>query len=109
MKFSRGDIVKVNLSPTKGHEQADYRPALVMNSVPLPGNLNIVVPITTKIKSYPLEVELDNRTSTEGVIMCFQIRALDLIARNATYIEKAPKDILDTCVDYISRLVGDIQ
>ncbi|MBP5265634.1 MAG: type II toxin-antitoxin system PemK/MazF family toxin [Lachnospiraceae bacterium] len=29
MIFHRGDIVKVNLNPTKGHEQGEYRPVLV--------------------------------------------------------------------------------
>ena len=29
--FQKGDIVKANLNPTKGHEQGEYRPLLVMN------------------------------------------------------------------------------
>ncbi len=106
--FKRGDIVKVNLNPTKGHEQGDYRPVLVMNDVPLPGGINIVLPITTKKKSYPLEVELDNRTKTTGTILCFQIRTLDLNSRSGKLIEKAPADIVETCYDYIKRLTGTL-
>lgn len=77
-----------------------------MNAVPLPGNLYIVLPITSHRKSYPLEVELDARTKTNGVVLCFQMRTLDLVNRNATVIEKAPDDIVNLCADYVRRLVG---
>ncbi len=106
--FQKGDIVKVNLNPTKGHEQGNFRPVLVMNSVLLPGGLNIVLPITSKQKSYPLEVELDDRTTTQGVILCFQIRTVDLAARGASLIEKAPDDIVEICNDYLHRLTDSV-
>lgn len=102
--FTIGDIVLVNLDPTKGHEQKNIRPVLVMNNVPLPGGLNIVLPISTKIKSYALDVSLDRRTKTQGTIMCYQIRVLDLNVRKAKYLEKAPADIVQCCTDYINRL-----
>lgn len=109
MTFKKGDIVKVDLNPTKGHEQGNYRPVLVMNSVPLPGGLNIIIPITSKEKSYPLEVELDKRTTTQGVILCFQIRTVDLTSRNAKFVEKAPVDIVNTCNNYLHRLTDDVK
>ncbi len=108
MTFNKGDIVKVDLNPIKGHEQGNFRPVLVMNSVPLPGGLNIVLPITSKEKSYPLEVELDDRTMTQGVVLCFQIRTVDLTSRGAKMIEKAPGDIVDICNDYLHRLTDDV-
>ena len=104
MTFKRGNIVLVDLNPVAGHEQGNIRPVLVMNDIPLPSGINIVLPITTKAKSYPLEVELDARTKTQGVIMCFQIRTLDLNMRNAKLLENAPDDIVDTCSDYIKKL-----
>ena len=106
--FQKGDIVKANLNPTKGHKQGYYRPMLVMNSVPLPGGVNIVLPITSHKKTYPLEVELDSRTITQGVVLCFQIRTVDLAARGASLIEKAPKDIVDLCNEYLHRLTDDV-
>lgn len=101
--FTRGDIVKVNLNPIRGHEHGNFRPVLVLNSLPMPGGLNIVVPITTKEKTYPLEVMLDNRTITTGCILCFQLRTLDLNERSAKLIEKIPEDLLETCLDYCGR------
>ena len=47
MNFTKGDIATVNLNPIKGHEQGNYRPVLVMNTILLPGNLNTVLPITS--------------------------------------------------------------
>ena len=40
----QGDIILVNLNPTKGHEQGNYRPAMIIDrdDVPLPSNLHIV-------------------------------------------------------------------
>ena len=104
MKFRRGDIVKLNFNPVKGHEQGDYRPALVMNDCILPGGVSIVLPITTKQKSYPFEVELDGRTATTGVILCFQIRTIDLEQRGARFVERLPDDLTDLCSDYVHRL-----
>lgn len=104
MSFEYGDIVKVNLNPTKGHEQANFRPVLVINSVPILGGLNIVCPITSSDIDYPLKVTLDGRTMTHGTIMCFQIRTLDLNIRDTRFIEKAPDDIVARCAEYIQRL-----
>ncbi len=109
MTFRRGDIVRVNFNSISGHEQGNFRPALVMNDLPIPGNLQIVLPITTKEKSYPLEVELDERTNTKGVILCFQPRTLDLNARRAVIIERAPEEIVETCYDYIKRLLEKVE
>lgn len=108
MRFHKGDIVKVDLNPTAGHEQGNFRPVVVMNSVPLPGDINVVLPITTKPKTYPLEVELDDRTVTQGVVLCFQVRTLDLAARGARLVEKAPEDIISLCSEYMHRLTDDI-
>ncbi len=106
--FQQGDIVKVNLSPIRGHEQGNYRPVLVLNTLPMPGNINLIVPITSKLKTYPLEVLLDERTITKGCVLCFQLRALDLAAREAKYIERLPEDLLDECIDYCKRLITPI-
>lgn len=108
MTFNKGDIVKVDLNPTKGHEQGNFRTVLVMNTVPLPGGLNIILPITSKPKSYPLEVELDSRTTTQGVVLCFQVRTVDLTNLGAKFIEKAPSDIVETCNDYLHRLTDNV-
>lgn len=58
---SRGDLWLVNLNPSRGHEQAKVRPALVV-SVDLfnqgPAELVVVVPLTTTARGIPLHVEV---------------------------------------------------
>ena len=107
MKFERGDIIELNFNPIKGHEQGNFCPALVINLFSLPGNLNIVMPITTKEKNYPFAVKLDERTQTKGYILCFQVRTIDTNMREAYFVEKAPADIVELCADYLSKLVKD--
>lgn len=77
-----------------------------MNFFPLPGDLNIVLPITSKEKNYPFEVELDERTEIAGCILCFQVRTIDANKRGAYFLEKAPEDIVEQCAEYLSRLIN---
>lgn len=107
MRYKSGDIVKVDLNPVKGHEQGNYRPVVVINEYPLPGDVYLVLPITSKQKTFPFEVILDDRTETQGVILTFQIRTVDLNKRNAKLIERIPRDLLKTCQDNIKRLITE--
>lgn len=100
---NQGDIIKVNLNPQQGHEQAGYRPALIVsnNMYHRQAKLAIVCPITNTNNRFPLHVPLDNRTKTTGVVLCEHIRTLDLEARSYIFIEKVPKDILEQVLDII--------
>jgi len=60
--------------------------------------MTLVCPITNTRNKYPLHVPLDDRTVTTGVILCEQIRALDLSARPYVEIEMLPGDLLETVV-----------
>jgi len=99
----QGDIIKVNFNPQTGHEQAGYRPALVIsnNFFNEKANLTIVCPITNTNNHFPLHIPLDSRTETTGVILCEHVRALDLRARPYKVVEKLPKDLLDTVVGVV--------
>ena len=39
--FKKGNIVLVDFNPVVGHEQGNFRLALVMNNLSFPGNVNI--------------------------------------------------------------------
>jgi len=59
---SRGEVWEVDLSPTRGHEQAGRRPALVVSTDRFnhgPAGLVVVLPMTTRGKGIPLHVEVD--------------------------------------------------
>lgn len=99
----QGDIIKVNFNPQAGHEQAGYRPALVVsnNFFNQKTNLTIVCPITNTNNRFPLHVPLDGRTQTTGVILCEHVKALDLKARSYRIIEQLPADLLAEVIDVI--------
>ena len=56
---SRGEIWEVNLNPTRGHEQAGIRPALVVSVDTFnhgPAGLVVVLPVTTTARGVPFHV-----------------------------------------------------
>ena len=99
----QGDIIKINFNPQAGHEQAGYRPALVISNDVFnqKTNLNIVCPITNTNNSFPLHVPLDARTSTTGVVLCEHIKSLDLNARSYRVVEQIPSDLLQKVLDIV--------
>lgn len=99
----QGNIIKVNFNPQRGHEQAGYRPALVVSNDTFNQrtNLTLVCPITNTNNHFPLHIPLDDRTNTTGVILCEHIRALDLHNRQYQYLEDIPQDILEDVVNII--------
>lgn len=101
--FKQGDIVYLDFDPQAGHEQKGKRPALVISSKTFNEftSLCLVCPITSNNRGFPLHVSLNGRTKTRGVIMCEQVKALDLSARNATFFESVPQDILAEVVDIV--------
>jgi mRNA interferase MazF len=101
--FGQGDIININLNPQLGHEQAGYRPALVVsnNTYNSITGLCIVCPITNTDKNFPLHVRLDKNTKTTGVVLCEHVKALDIIARKAVFKEKIPDNILNEVLDII--------
>lgn len=100
---NQGDIIKVNFNPQMGHEQAGYRPAVVVsnNFFNQKTNLTIICPITNTNNRFPLHIPLDDRTQTTGVILCEHVKALDLNARPHSVIEPLPKDILTRVIDVV--------
>ena len=99
----QGDIIKINFNPQAGHEQAGYRPALVVsnNFFNEKTNLTIVCPITNTESDFPLHVSLDERTATTGFIMCQHLKTLDINARPYKFVESAPEDILENVINII--------
>ena len=99
----QGDIIKVNFNPQKGHEQAGFRPALVIsnNEFIKRTRLAIVCPITNTDNGFPLHVRLDGRTKTGGVVLCEHIRILDLESKPHKTVEKIPADLLERVTDIV--------
>jgi len=92
----QGYIIWLDFDPQAGYEQKGRRPALVVSndSFSISSRYAIVCPITTTVKNLRFHVELDSRTQTIGVILCEQVKSIDIRARNYKFIEVIPKDIL---------------
>jgi mRNA interferase MazF len=106
-KPQQGDIVWISLDPTKGHEQAGKRPALVVsiNSYNKRSNVILCCPITNKSKLFPLEVLFEGEQS-RGYILPNHIRSLDWSKRATTFIEKCPAEALAKTLTIIKGLVS---
>ncbi|MBI1961520.1 MAG: type II toxin-antitoxin system PemK/MazF family toxin [Parcubacteria group bacterium] len=84
MDFHQGDIALANLNPTRGHEQAGFRPVLIMQANILNKHLStvIIAPITTnlgaqgKLTTYLLAKDASG-LDYDSVVLVHQIRALD--------------------------------
>jgi len=101
----QGDIIKLNFDPQVGSEQKGSRPALVVSNDKF-HKISIkrawVCPITRTDRGYPVHICLDKRTNTDGVILCDQIKTVDLEARSFEFIEIAPDDVLRDVLDIIA-------
>lgn len=110
MRVRRGDIVIVELSPTKGSEQRGTRPCLVVqNDV---GNENapttIVVPFTASFdhELYPFEVLVrakDCALEQDSVALCSQIRTVSVEQRIVDNLDSIPDESMkevDKALEY---------
>jgi mRNA interferase MazF len=100
---NQGAIIWLDFDPQAGHEQRGRRPALILSneSFNTYSRLAIVCPITNRDKDHPFHIKLDGRTKTSGVILCDQVRTLDINARNFEYIENVTDDILSEVLDIV--------
>ena len=104
--FDRGDIVSVPLDPVLGYEQRGTRPALVLTTK----NFNrlgdvLVAPISqggdhARYAGFAVSLT-GSGCKTQGVALVNKIRILDLTARQAKKIERAPPMVIE---DALSRL-----
>ena len=109
--MQRGEIWRVSLDPTAGHEQQGTRPVLIVS----PGPFNeltrtpIVLPITTGggfARRRGFAVSLDHEdVRTAGVIRCDQPRALDVVARNGTLVESVSDQVMDEVLARLATIL----
>jgi mRNA interferase MazF len=103
----RGDIILLSFDPTLGHEQAGFRPAVVLSPeiYNKASGLCLVCPITTSIKGYPFEVTLDDAKKTSGVALADQVRSIDWMARKIKIVDHISKTSLATILAKVKPLL----
>jgi len=91
----QGDIIKINLNPKQGHEQAGYRPYICLSNKIISDIANIAVfaPISNTKRNYPLYIKL-NGTETTGSVLLDQLVTIDYNARGFDFVESAPPAVI---------------
>ena len=108
--FERGDIVRVGLDPVIGHEiRGESRPALVLTSSAFNrlGDV-LVAPIThggdyARYAGFAVTL-MGSGCKTQGGALINKIRMIDLNARKARRIERAPKAVIEDALLRLSAL-----
>ena len=105
--MKQGDIIFVDYDPTTGGEQAEYRPAVVISQTAYNQrrNMAFICPISNSTKPLRFRVMLDDRTQTQGDIICEQVRVIDLLARKCKIVEPLPKDLLKQVLEAVSVII----
>ncbi len=108
--FQSGDIYRVSLDPTLGHEQAGWRPVLVFSPVTFnkAAGIPLILPITSRgsfagLRGFTIALPPDLRTV--GSVLCHQPRALDIEARGGSYVETAPAWVVDDALERLLTLL----
>ena len=109
--FDRGDIVSVPLDPVLGREQRGTRPALVLTTK----NFNrlgdvLVAPISqgsdhARYAGFAVSLT-GSGCKTQGVALVNKIRMLDLTARQAKKIDRAPPMVIEDALSRIEAMLS---
>lgn len=88
VKLKQGDVVKVSFDPQMGHEQAGYRPAVVISNRLMNDRLSLVYmcPVTHTNRNNPFHYELKGYPFVDGYVMCDQMKSMDINSRVFTKI-----------------------
>jgi len=105
--LNQGDIYVVDLDPTKGREQAGKRHVLIVSQKAFNEVTQhpVIAPITQGgnfAREAGFTVSLvGTGTRSQGVVLCHQIRVLDLKTRGARFVETLPNEILQEVLNHI--------
>ena len=105
---NQGDVIFLNFNPTKGHEQAGFRPAVVISNNVFNQNTKMVMvcPITSNDKYFPTHYNLEDTKNIHGAVLCEHIRSIDYESRNVKFVEKLSDNdflsvitLLNACIE----------
>ena len=114
--FKAGDIIKIDMSPTKRHKQQGYRPAIVVSEENAHKETDLiwVLPITNTNKGYTTHVPINGKTKnnktsgatnqTTGYVLCEKIKVIDPLARTARLTDEADQNLIKDCKAIIDAI-----
>jgi len=103
-----GDLVWVDLRPTRGREQGGVRPAVVLTDLEFHRRnaTAIICPITSNKSPWPTKVMLPDGLAASGAILVDQIRSLDRPARGFRAMGRLPDQVLNEVRGLLAALLG---
>jgi len=103
----RGDIIWISFNPQAGHEQAGYRPALVLSPEPYNRKVGLALlcPVTTQVKGYPFEVNIPPGLKAAGVVLADQVKSMDWKARKASFLCSLPESSMRQVLNKVGTLL----
>lgn len=105
----QGDVVMVDLNPTKGHEQAGYRPAVIISGDVFNEYTKMVMvcPITSNDKDFPTHYHLEDTIDINGSVLCEHIKSIDYETRKVKFIEKLSKNDLISVMSLLNACIEE--
>jgi len=103
----QGDLVTLDFDHQSGHEQRGRRPALVLSKEAFNASTGMAIccTITNTDRKISLHVQVTNRCSLTGFVMCDQVKSLDFRARRMKLIEPAPQDLVIDVLGIIDAVI----
>jgi mRNA interferase ChpB len=107
----RGEIWHVDLDPVVGREEQGPRYVMILSPAKFNrvGRAPLCAPITRGgefARRMGFTVSLVGAgINTDGVVLCHQIRTLDLAERKGRFVETAPSLIIDEVLRQVSTLL----
>jgi mRNA interferase MazF len=104
-----GDLIKADFDLGQaGHEQAGWRPALVLSpkAYNKTTGLAVVVPVTNQIKGYPFEVNLPAGLKIGGTVLADAVKSIDWRKRKARLHDRAPAEVMKGVQAKLAALLG---
>jgi mRNA interferase MazF len=98
-----GDVIWVDLNPTRVHEQAGKRPALVLSPAAYNSKTGLLIAcaMTSAVKGYPFEIGMPDG----GVVLADQLKSLDWRTRKAQRKGKAPAEVLQQVREVLGKFL----
>jgi mRNA interferase MazF len=106
----QGQVLKIDLDPTLGHEQKGYRPVLAVSASLFNGHTGFcwIVPITTQLKGLPNEIRLPDGLPIHGTLLLSQLRSIDWRARPFSVACSVPPAFLEDILARLSSVLDPV-
>ena len=108
-RILRGDIFWADLNPTIGHEQAGFRPVLIISEDVFNQRSGTVIAMALTSQppkaGFPLSLELSTKLPKRSWVKISQIRTLS-IKRLRNRITRISPEQIDQVIDGFNEIVG---